>query len=94
MINCQNCGIGMYDRVLNGNTITAKIKPDDMVGGENTEYLSGKAGKANYKICTSKDNGFSLVTDKGYVSVNPQGQVTHCKTLDDNGDTKTLNLYA
>ena len=86
--------INPYDRALKGKTITASMKPDKIVGAKDCEYLSGKAGNTNFKICSSKNNGFSLVTDKGYLSVNPEGQVYWCRTVDNSGNERTLEIKA
>ena len=86
--------IGNHSKVIVGNTISARIRANKEVGAENSEYMSGKAGGVNYKICTAKDNGFSLVTDNGYVSVNSEGQIYHCKTKDNAGNEKGFSVKA
>ena len=57
-------------------------------------YIILLKGGVNYEICTAKDNGFSLMTDKGYVSVNSEGQIYHCKTIDNAGNEKRFNVNA
>ncbi len=81
-----------FHKTIHGKTVKAVLKPDKIAGPENTEYLCGKAGNANFVLCTSKNNGFSLVTDKGYLSVNPKGQVYCCNTIDNNGKKQQLYI--
>ncbi|MBQ8847411.1 MAG: hypothetical protein IJ003_00530 [Candidatus Gastranaerophilales bacterium] len=86
--------IGNHSKAIVGKTISACISPNKEIGAKNSEYMSGKAGGVNYEICTAKDNGFSLMTDKGYVSVNSEGQIYYCKTIDNAGNEKRFSANA
>lgn len=91
----MNCSIKPYNNpVINGKTMRAELKPDPMAGADTCEHLCGKAGKANFTMYTSKNSGFSLKTDKGYIAVDADGRVVSCNTEDHDGNKRQFSIYA